>query len=170
MFDVSFSQISGAVAGGVVGGCAGFIANHLQQRQERSRERRNVASALIGEVGALAQLIGHSELIRIQSGPSGGGSETYPFQYFRGERDYMPVFRGLGASVGVLPSPLSRDLVAWYARLAICLERTHELHELSLGGRQDLGVYIAELAKIQLTEFSQLVGDAQPLLSRLSVV
>ena len=170
MFDVSFSQISGTVAGGVVGGFAGFVANHLQQRQERIRERQNVASALVGEVGALAQLIAQSELIRVQVAPSEIGSEPYPFHHFRGERDYMPVFRGLGASVGMLPSPLPRDLVGWYARLAICLERTHELHELSLGSRQELGAYILELARLLQTEFTQLVGEAQALLDRLSRV
>ena len=52
----AITQISGSVAGGVVGGFAGFIASIVQERAVGRAKTRNIASALIGEIGALTQL------------------------------------------------------------------------------------------------------------------
>jgi hypothetical protein len=67
---------------------------------------------------------------RVSSGHVGGNRvaanpqlEAYPYHGFRGEREYMPVFRALGQNLGVLPRPLPRVLVFWYTTLTICLER-----------------------------------------------
>lgn len=169
MIDLAWSQISGAVAGGLVGGLSGFIANHLQQRQELFRVRRSVACALIGEIGALAQFIEQSPTasmhIEVQRPAD---KEAHPYRHGRGERDYMPVFRGLGGSIGVLPTPLPRDLVVWYTRFAACLERTRELHELSLNHHPELSAYAAEIVELQQAELTELVSSAEPLLDRLS--
>ena len=171
MTDLAWSQISGTVAGGVVGGFSGFVANLLQQRQESARARRSVACALHGEIGALAQFVEENARARMQLAerhPSENG--TYPYRHVRGERDYMPVFRGLGGAIGILPSPLPRDLVTWYTRLAACLERTRELHELALDCRPELSAYAAEIVDLQQSELIELVRGATPLLARLVTV
>ncbi len=171
MMDIPWPQIYGAVAGGAVGGFSGFIANHLHLRQELRRERRNIACALIGEIGAIAELVGEVYLERVQAAVGDLAEQgSYPYHHFRGERDYMPVFRGLGGSVGVLPSPLPRDLVGWYAKLAICLERARELHDLARLRDPDLVHHAAAIVGVQLTEFADLVARAEPLLERLSRV
>jgi hypothetical protein len=171
MIDLAWSQISGAVAGGVVGVFSGFVANHLQQRQELIHVRRSVASALIGEIEALAQFIEQNFLARMRGAvqpPT--GKRAFPYRPISGERDYMPVFRGLGGSVGALPSPLPRGLVTWYARLAASLERARELHELALDRNPEASAYAAEIVELQRAELTELISSAKPLLDRLSSV
>jgi hypothetical protein len=171
MIDLPWPQISGAVAGGVVGGFSGFVANYLQQRQALYLTKRNVACALIGEVGALAQLIETEYLSKmLEAAQALTEKRTFPYYHFRGERDYMPVFRGLGVNIGVLPTPLPRDLVSWYTHLAVCLERARELHELALGRNPDHVGYMAEIAERQHAQFAELVSRAVPLLERLAGV
>jgi hypothetical protein len=171
MIDLALSQISGAVTGGVIGVFSGIVANHLHQRQQLVQIRRSVASALIGEIEALAQFIEQSLLagmrVVVRHSTDKG---VYPYRHMSGERDYMPVFRGLGGSVGALPSPLPRGLVTWYTRLAVSLERTRELHELTLDHHPELSAYAAEIVDIQQAELTELVSSAKPLLASLSSV
>lgn len=70
----------------------------------------------------------------------------------------------------MLPSPLPRDLVAWYTKLAVCLERARELHELARNRNLDLLAYAAEIPERQRAEFTELVNLAEPLIERLSKV
>jgi hypothetical protein len=171
MIDLAWLQITGAVAGGVVGGFSLFVANHLQQRQKLLHVRRSVASALIGEIGALAQFVEQNFLARMHVAvqyPADKGA--YPYRHIRGERDDMTLFRGLGGSVGALPSPLPRDLVTWYTRLAVSLERARELHELALNRHPEFSAYAAEIVELQQAELTDLVNSAKPLLDRLSSV
>ena len=169
MIDSVWSQISGAVAGGVVGGISGFVANLLQQRQDLWRCRRSVACALAGEIEALVQFVEHGSRLNLAV-QYNAGTGTFLHHHLRVERDYMTVFRGLGSNIGVLPSPLPRDVVTWYTRLAICLERTRELHDLALNRHPELSAYAGEIVERQHTELTELVGAAQPLLERLASV
>jgi hypothetical protein len=164
---IPWPQISGAIAGGLVGGFSGFVANNVHARRETGRARRNVASALIGEISALAHYIKSlfltvSPLDAAEQDPS-----DIRRRHFRGERDYMPIFRALGSHVGVLPTPLPRDLVAWYTGLAMCLERARELHELRLQRDPDSFGYAMELTRLQEASLAELVDFAPPLLERL---
>jgi hypothetical protein len=169
MIDLAWLQISGAVAGGVVGVFSSFVANHLQQRQELLHVRRSVASALIGEIEALAQFIEQTCLTRMRVAVLHATDKgAYPYRHISGH--CMPVFRGLGGNVGVLPSPLPRGLVTWYTRLAVSLERTRELHELALNRHPELSAYAAEIVELQEAELTELVRSAKPLLDRLSSV
>ena len=162
-----WAQISGAIAGGLVGGFSGFVANNIQSRRETRRSRRNVACALIGEISALAHYI-KSLFLTV---PALDVGEADPSdirrRHFRGERDYMPIFRALGSHVGVLPTPLPRDLVAWYTGLAMCLERARELHDLRLQRDPDAFGYAVELARHQEASLAELVELAPPLLEKL---
>jgi hypothetical protein len=163
--DIPWPQISGAVAGGLIGGFSGFVANNAHARRETRRARRNVTSALIGEISAIAHHI-KSQYLTIPDGGQVDQSEVRR-RHFRGERDYMPIFRALGSHVGVLPAPLPRDLVAWYTGLALCLERARELHELRLRREADSFDYAMELARLQEAGLAELVEHAPPLLERL---
>jgi hypothetical protein len=162
-----WAQISGAVAGGMVGGFSGFVANSVQARRETRRARRNVASALIGEVSALAQYI--KNLFLASPGLSEGQTDPSDIRrrHFRGERDYMPIYRALGSHIGVLPRPLPRELVTWYTALAVCLERARELHELRLQREPDSIGYAIELAGLQEASLAELIELAPPLLEKL---
>ncbi len=170
MIDLPWTQISGAIAGGLVGGFSGFIANNIQERQQFRRTRRNVACALLGEIDALRTHIDENYLAKLRADLQSvaPNNRTYPYYAFRGERDYMPVFRSLGSNIGVLPSPLPRDLVRWYTRLAVCLERAHVLHELALRPNPELMTYAVEVAELHHAAFAELVELAKPLLGQLS--
>src|SRR5579862_7044267 len=88
LFAVPWQQISGAVAGGLEGGFSGFVANNIHARRETRRTRRNVASALIGEIGAIAHYIKtHYLAVPNQDAPQADQSELRR-RHFRGERDY----------------------------------------------------------------------------------
>ena len=130
MIVLTSAQISGAVAGGLVGGFCGFVANSFQERQQFRRARRNIACALIGDIG------------------------VHP----------------LGSNIGAPPSPLPRDLVRWYTRLAVCLERAHVLHELALQPNPERMTYMADVAELQHAGFTELIELARPLIGRLSAL
>ena len=163
---VPWAQISGAVAGGLVGGFSGFVANNVHARRETRRARRNVASALTGEIGAIAHLI---KTYFAAPHPDGAGADEAELRrrHFRGERDYMPIFRALGSHVGVLPTPLPRDLVAWYTELAMCLERARELHDLRVQRDPESFGYAMELVRVHEAGLAQLIELAPPLIERL---
>jgi hypothetical protein len=163
VIDVSLLQISGAVAGGLVGSFSGFLANTVHDVRERQRTRRNLACALIGEIDVLSQYIQvYLDLLR----ESMRGDQ--PRHHFRGERDYTSVYRSIGAGIGLLPTPLPRDLVAWYTGFATGLERAHALHDLTASGDPDLNDHAQKLGELQETSFKKLLADAKPLLEQLS--
>jgi hypothetical protein len=168
-FGVPWLQISGAAAGGLVGGLAGFVANSVQQHREMQRARRNIACALAGEIEALCRHIENNDLARLRAdvGATLDG-QGRRYHHFRGERDYMPIFRSLGSDVGFLLKPLPSDLVYWYTLLAVSLERAAELHDVSLRYSPELAEYRAEVAELQRAGFSELIRLAKPLLERLS--
>ena len=169
MIDLPWTQLSGAVAGGLVGGFSGFVANSFQERQQFWRARQNVACALVGEIDALRQHIEENYLAKLRADLESvaPNSPPYPFHAFRGERDYMPVFRSPGSNVGVLPAPLPRDLVRWDTRLAVCQERAHVLHELVLQSGPEPLTDVVEVAELQHAAFTELVELATPLVGRL---
>jgi hypothetical protein len=112
-------QMSGAIAGGLVGSFSGFIANSFHEHRVRRRVRRNVACALIGEMQTLTQYIEDNYLVLLRRSIEAAASaegQMASHHYFRGDRDYMPVYRAIGATVGFLPTPLPRDLISWYHR------------------------------------------------------
>ena len=163
-------QISGAIAGGVVGGFSGFIANSVQRRYDARNQKRNVACALSAEIGALCQHIEGSYLAMLDVRLAALSTQLPSrgrYYDFRGERDYMPVFHSLGATIGFLPRPLPHDLVSWYTGLAVCLERARELHELGLCGEPEWLERSLDVATLQRAEFSALLGRASTLVERL---
>jgi hypothetical protein len=171
MFTLPWLQMSGAIAGGVVGSFSGFIANSFHEHRTRIRVRRNIACALIGEIGALSQWIDDNYLALLRardSAPDENRDDHY--HHFRGDRDYMPVFRSIGATVGFLPTPLPRDLVAWYTNLAAALERAHALHEFAIQARPEQARIARDLALAQRAALTELVETAKPLLARLSAL
>ena len=165
MIEIPWMQMSGAIAGGVVGSFSGFVANGFHEFRERRRTRRNLASALIGEIGALAYY-GEGYLVILREHMRGADDQLY--HHFRGERDYMPVYRSIGSNIGLLPTPLPRDLVGWYTGLATGLERAYALHELTVRGNPAWADHIRRLREEQETAFVELLAAAPHLLERLS--
>jgi hypothetical protein len=107
------------------------------------------------------------ERLKLEAESEGYGRGTYPYHVFRGERDYMPIFHSLGQSIGVLPSPLPRDLASWYTDFTVCLERAHELHELTHKGEVEWLQHANRLAAAQRSDFAELLGRAPALIDRL---
>jgi hypothetical protein len=170
MIDLPWTQLSGAVAGGLVGGFSGFVANSFQERQQFRRARQNVACALVGEIDALRQHIEENYLAKLRADLQslGPNKRQYPYYAFRGERDYMPVFHSLGSNVGALPTPLPRDLVRRYTRLAVSLERAHVLHELALQPNPERPTLRGRSCGTPARRVHQLVELAGPLVDRLA--
>lgn len=163
MINIPWTQIAGAVAGGLVGGFSGFIASTVQQRQVLRRARRNVASALSGELEAL-----RTSLVRINPIETGVDKATEKFyRHFRAERDYSPVFRSLGGSIGLLDSPLPRDLAVWYTGLAVTLERAREMYGLMARSDAAAREEFAEVLQLQRESVVDLLRGADSLIERL---
>jgi hypothetical protein len=108
-------------------------------------------------------------LLRASIEPIQDSAEDPP-HYFRGDRDYMPIFRNIGATVGFLPAPLPHDIVIWYTTLGAALERAHALHELALQGDEQSLAYAVNLAKRQRSEMTRLIECAKPLLAQLEAL
>ena len=164
----SFGQLSGAIVGGLVGGLAGFAANLLRLHVERRIHRRNVAAALAAEIEALCDHVTEQYMKRLKiMGLASDNPEPYPYHGFRGEREYMPVFRVLGENLGVLPRPLPRELIFWYTTLTVCLERARDLYELAksqLAGSLQPAIAMAQL---QSGEIERLLEAAPSLIQTL---
>src|ERR1700761_6322978 len=164
-------QLSGAIAGGLAGGLAGFVAYLIRLRMERRSQQRNVSAALAAEIEALCDHVTQSYLKRLEGmlavTPHPG---PYPYHGFRGEREYMPVFRVLGQNLGVLPRPLPRELIFWYMTLTICLERARDLYELAKTQSPGSTEFADELIGVQRKELSGLLSSAQTLLQKLEAL
>jgi hypothetical protein len=160
-------QMSGAIAGGLVGSCAGFLANIIRARLEYRRHRHSVASALVGELQALRAHVSGHYLVRLDKIGT-ASARSFPYHLFRGERDYMPIFRSLGQGIGYLPSPLPRDLATWYTGFTVCLERAHELNELARQNEPGCLEAALELAVVQRAELAELMDAGDELLHRLA--
>jgi hypothetical protein len=164
----SIGQLSGAVAGGLVGGLAGFAANLLRLRVEQSIQRRNVAAALAAEMEALCDHVNEQYVKQLKIlGGANPQQEAYPYHGFRGEREYMPVFRVLGQNLGVLPRPLPRELIFWYTTLTICLERAHDLYELAKSQVSESQLHAMAMARVQGEEIERLLEAAPALMQSL---
>src|SRR5580700_7378078 len=163
-------QLSGAVLGSLVGGFSGFLASTIHSRAQTRSNRRNVASALIGEIAALCDQVKQHYLARLEleAESDGYGKGRYPYHVFRGQRDYMPIFRSLGQGIGFLPSPLPRDLASWYTTFSACLERAHELHDLTSRNNPEWFAYANGVAAEQREASSDLLRAAPDLLKRLA--
>ena len=164
------TQISGSVAGGVVGGFAGFIASIIQERTVRRDKRRSIASALIGEIGALTQLYREEYVRHLTDLSNRIDAAKSSYHPVRGEQEYMPVFRSLGSEIGHLPAPLPHDLVMWYTALTVALERAHALHDLTLQNKETDARYIPKLAQDQIDDLSSLSCPSQDLIARLGAL
>ncbi len=171
MIEIPWLQLSGAITGGLVGSFSGFIANSFHERRVRLRVRRNIACALIGEIGALSDYIDKNYLALLRASiEEVGDREEHPAHFFRGDRDYMPVFRSIGATVGYLPTPLPRDIVTWYTTLAAALERAHGLHELAVQRDPLLAGHALRMVRMQQQALIDLTDNAKPLLERLEAL
>lgn len=165
----ALNQVSGAIAGGLIGGFAGFISTNLHRWLQTRQMRQNVACALIGEIGALQQRIARDYLPILRDAIEIlGGPDRFPEHQFRAEREYAPIFRSMGHQIGLLPTPLPRELVSWYTSLALYLERAHELHELVQARNPQYRAYALTVAEYQFRGFSELVESSTPLIDQLS--
>lgn len=166
-------QMSGAIAGGLVGSFSGFIANSFHEHRVRRRVRRNIACALIGEIQTLTQYIEDNYLVLLRhsiEAASAAEGQMASHHYFRGDRDYMPVYRAIGATVGFLPTPLPRDLISWYTGLTTSLERAGALHDLSSRTDTQSVAFLLSLTRIQETALAELIAGSKPLIARLETL
>jgi hypothetical protein len=107
-------------------------ANLLRLRMERRFQRRNVAAALAAELEAICDRMTDEYVKRLELMDTATlHHDLYPYYGFRGEKEYMAVFRVLGQSLGLLPRPLPRELIFWYTIMTVCLERARDLYELA---------------------------------------
>lgn len=163
----SIGQLSGAVAGGLAGGLAGFAVHVVRLRMERRNQQRNIAAALSAEIEALCDHLTTHYVQRLELMAANSRQEQYPYHGFRGEREYLPVFRVLGQNLGVLPRPLPRDLIFWYTSFTVCLERARDLYELAKSPAPESTAYAIAMARLQHEEIEQLLDAAPRLIAKL---
>jgi hypothetical protein len=85
-------------------------ANLLRLRMERRFQRRNVAAALAAELEAICDRMTDEYVKRLELMDTATlHHDLYPYYGFRGEKEYMAVFRVLGQSLGLLPRPLREN-------------------------------------------------------------
>ncbi len=167
--DIPWPQLIGAMTGGLIGGFAGFLTNSIQQGMQSRLIRSNVACALRGEIIALSTRIGNEYLELLKNELQVlTEHRRYPSHRFSGQRDYAQVYRSLGQQIGFLPNDLVCELVSWYISLTVYQDRAHELHDLTKRKDPELLDYAIEVAKLQHTNFSDLVLQSGPLIEGLS--
>lgn len=174
--DINSAQLAMSVLGGLIGGFSGFVANMLQANRNGRDNSRKVALAISGEIEALAQSISSNRYFR-EIGSAcqacdGRAEQFAEFQYhlIRGEQDYTPVFRSLGVNIGALPAPLPRDIVTWYTKLSIGIERTRVLGDLCRDGSDGANLRMIEILRAEHAELTSLIETAQDLKRRLSSI
>jgi hypothetical protein len=168
MVPQSYLQLSSVLIGGLVGGLAAFAANLLRLRMERRWQRRNVAAALAAELEAICDHMTDEYVKRLELMDSAKlHHDLYPSYGFRGEKEYMPVFRVLGQSLGLLPRPLPRELVFWYTTMTVCLERARDLYELAKSQTTEPTRTAFAMTQLQRKEIARLLESAPPLIQRL---
>jgi hypothetical protein len=165
--NIPWLQMSGAITGGLVGSFSGFIANSFHEHRVRRRVRSNIACALIGELQTLTQYIEDNYLVLLRRSLESADDQIPSHHYFRGDRDYMPVYRQIGATIGFLPTPLPRDLISWYTGLTTTLERAHALHDLSAKADVQSVTYLLSLNRAQEAALGELIAQSKPLIARL---
>ena len=165
----SIPQMMASLMGGLVGGFAGFVASLLMERRNRREKIRNIASALIGEIGALVHGFEtrYLDMLRINVEEM---ENTALFSHFhvQAQQDFMPIFHSLGSEIGLLPSPLPRDLVAWYTDLAVGLERTRAMYDLITQNGTEMLIQLNHLTDLQYQAISGLVERSADLLESLN--
>jgi hypothetical protein len=86
MIELPWLQMSGAITGGLVGSFSGFVANSFHEHRVRLRARRNIACALVGEIGALSEYIESNYLALLRASVEAvGDREEHPAHFFRGD-------------------------------------------------------------------------------------
>jgi hypothetical protein len=151
-----------------VGGLAAFAANLLRLRMERRFQRRNVAAALAAELEAICDHMTDEYVKRLELMDTAIlHHDLYPYYGFRGEKEYMPIFRVLGQSLGLLPRPLPRELIFWYTTMTVCLERARDLYELAKNQTSEASRTAFAMTQLQRKEIARLLEAAPPLIKRL---
>lgn len=170
--DIFLAQVTMSAFGGLIGGLSGFVANGLQDRRNRNTTMRHVAQAISGEIEALAQSISANDYFQEIRAATDLTSAFVKYKYhlIRGEQEYMPVFHSLGINIGALPAPLPKDLVIWYTRLSICIERSRAFGEIGKENVEFVDERVAKTMQVQFIELCNLIDAAKDLRTRLSLV
>lgn len=100
------------MVGGVLTTLGGFAAQWYSGR----RERKSIARAFAGEIGAIAHIVDRRGYIaaietRIKRAQETGQAQTFRI-FIR--RNYFQVFESNNAKLGLLPSGLAQDVVMFY--------------------------------------------------------
>jgi hypothetical protein len=102
------------------------------ERSKRNAERKSLTAAIVAEVHALIEISKHRkyiegvrlELSKGQTDPAKCGNFGFSVR-----RNPMRVYESNLARIGILPAPLSRQVVSFYAGISSILEDMEDMSE-----------------------------------------
>jgi hypothetical protein len=121
-----------AIAGGCVAILGSVATPIFLERSRRFAERESLTGAIVGEVQALIEISKHrkyiegvrQELTKGQTDPAKCG--TFGFSV---RRNPMRVYESNLTRIGILPAPLSKQVVSFYAGISSILEDMEDMSE-----------------------------------------
>ncbi len=126
-----FLPLAGVVIGGVLAIAGGFVSTLWLESRRESKQRRALALAFQGEIGALLEIIekrGYIEGLRETRAETEATGKTQGF-YFRARRGYFSVFDANVSQIGILKPPLSGLVARFYTQANSILEDMERFEE-----------------------------------------
>jgi hypothetical protein len=120
------------IAGGFVAILGGVATPCFLERSKRKAERLSLAGAIVGEIEALIAISQHrkyvdgirQELTKAQTNP-----DKYGIFHFSVRRNPMRVYEANLTRIGILPDPLPKQIVGFYAGVSSILEDIDDMRE-----------------------------------------
>ena len=120
------------ILGAFVAICSGVATPFFLEKSKRKAERLSLTGAIVGEVQALIEISRHrkyiegirQELTKAQANP-----DKYGIFHFSVRRSPMRVYESNLTRIGLLPDPLPKQIVSFYAGISSILEDIEDMRE-----------------------------------------
>ena len=120
------------ILGAFVAICSGVATPFFLEKSKRRAERLSLTGAIVGEVQALIEISRHrkyiegirQELTKAQTNP-----DKYGIFHFSVRRNPMRVYESNLTRIGLLPDPLPKQIVSFYAGISSILEDIEDMRE-----------------------------------------
>ncbi len=141
--------------GGVLTLVGGFAANYLRQRMELKSERKSLAGAFAGEIGAMLSIVerrGYLIVIEHLIQHINETREAWTF-HFSARRNYFRVYENNASKIGILSHPLPENIARLYTQAYSILEDIDDMRS------PEATAWSADEAVRRLEEMRDLLRD-----------
>jgi transcriptional regulator with PAS, ATPase and Fis domain len=119
-----FIPLFQVLLGGLLTFLGGIAGNILIQRSQRQSEKRNIASAFAGEIGALLSIVEKRDYTKgikdiIESIKQTQEKKKF---YFKARKNYFNIFEKNAEKIGLLDVPLPEKITTFYIQAFAILE------------------------------------------------